>query len=147
MQNMDGAIRVDGNGSASPAPIPTIDFPAIGSLEAHVQRVGDGAVLSLAGEFDLATLGLAERGLQEALASSESGRVAIDLRELTFICSTGIKFLVLASKEHGMKLTVIESETLAVKRVLSIVGIDSSYFAAAAKAARRADSSPSTVTA
>lgn len=117
------AAFVDGHGSAHP------DFsirglPVIGLLKADVQKDGDGAVLSLAGEFDLATLDVAERGLQEALDSSESGRVTIDLREVTFLCATGIHFLAVASKDLGPNLTVIESEAPAVKRVLSIVGLD-----------------------
>ena len=103
----------------------------VGILAVDVAQDSERAVLSLTGEFDLATRDLAERGLQEALDSSESGRVVIDLRELTFIGSTGIEFLVLACKDHGSKVTVVESESPAVKRVLDIVGLDSNYFAAA----------------
>lgn len=133
MQSTNGTTNVGGDRSSSPDRLlPPIEPPAPGLLAVDVERNRDGAVLLLAGEFDLATRDLAERGLQTALASSESGRVVIDLRALTFICSTGIEFLVLACKNLGPKVTVIESEAPAVKRVLDIADFEASYLASPA---------------
>lgn len=66
------AAFVDGNGNS--APDFWIRVLPFGLLKADVQEDGDSAILSLAGEFDLATLDVADRGLQEAVDCSESGR-------------------------------------------------------------------------
>jgi anti-anti-sigma factor len=84
---------------------------------------GERAVLRLAGEFDLSNVGAAQESLTKALGQSRSGSVVVDMRELTFIDSTGIAFLLRAIQEHGRSLTIRESETRAVRRLLGLMGI------------------------
>lgn len=117
---------------SSPTQIRPGDLPPPGMLTTEVREAEGAAVLSLAGELDLATIERAEAGLRRALAATPSGRAVIDLREVTFICSTGIAFLIRARREHGRRLSMIESESPAVKRVLEIVGLDLEGLSAAA---------------
>jgi anti-anti-sigma factor len=94
------------------------------TLAVRVEVDGERAVLGLIGEFDLSNLEAAQVGLRRALDESPSGRVVIDMRELIFIDSTGIAFLVHTVKEHGPKITVRRSEAPAVRRVVGLVGAD-----------------------
>lgn len=132
MNRKDEVARGGPGRDPSGNPVPRIDASTAGLLEVDVSTEGDATVLSLAGEFDLATLELAERGLRSARDGSKSGRVVIDLRGLTFICSTGILFLVKARDELGQNLTVRESDSPAVRRLLGIVGLEGVLGSAAA---------------
>lgn len=100
----------------------TMDEPGA-TFAARVEVEGEAAVLRLVGELDLSRGEAAEAGLAKALGQSPSGQVVIDMRELAFIDSTGISILVRAIKEHGSSLSIRESEALAVRRVLGLVGI------------------------
>jgi anti-anti-sigma factor len=95
-----------------------------GTLEVRVARDGDTATLVLVGEFDLATLRAARAGLEEARRNG-ARRIVVDLRDLTFIDSTGIAFLIAARRDDpDDRLSFIPSESLAVRRVLGITGVD-----------------------
>jgi anti-anti-sigma factor len=91
---------------------------------ADIEADDGRAVLRLAGELDLSQVDTAESGLRRSLEQRPSDGVVIDLRELTFIDSTGIAFLVRALQEHGSDLSFRESESPDVRRVLGIVGLD-----------------------
>lgn len=84
----------------------------------------DRAVLSVAGEIDLGTVGR----LDAALASVEPLRlptVVLDMSEVDFIDSSGLHRLVIALKrqrEHGGDL-VVRAPSPQVLRVLDIVGL------------------------
>lgn len=91
---------------------------------AKVEADGERAVLRLAGEFDLSNLEAAQAALSRALGQSRSGSVLIDMRQLVFIDSTGIAFLVRAAQQHGGKLSFRESDARAVRRILGFVGMD-----------------------
>lgn len=93
-------------------------------FEISVSHEGETSTLAFAGEFDLAQLDLARARLDE-VERNGTGHIVIDLRELTFIDSTGIAFLLGAIKrdERG-RLSFIPSQTAAVRRVLGITGVD-----------------------
>jgi anti-sigma B factor antagonist len=71
--------------------------PNLGSLALRSERHGDAYVIALVGELDLDG---APR-LEEELLSAEATDVAsivVDLRELEFIDSTGLRLLVMAAE-------------------------------------------------
>ncbi|HKT83235.1 MAG TPA: STAS domain-containing protein [Solirubrobacterales bacterium] len=95
----------------------------LGSLEAHISRRGETVTLALAGEFDLASVETVREKLAEACSDAPS-QVVIDLRELTFIDSTGISFLLSTVKADEMRrLAFIGCDSPAVQRVLTITGV------------------------
>jgi len=82
-----------------------------------------GVRLALRGEMDLATV----PGLQERLEALRASRtpVVIDLREVTFIDSTGIRCLLLAGTDaarDGWRVEVIQGPKQ-VRETLEVAGI------------------------
>lgn len=97
--------------------------PARGILEARVSQDGDSVTLALAGELDLATADTVREKLAKARDDGAS-RVVVDLRELTFIDSTGIWLLLSAVKEDEEgRLSFIPSKSAAVQRVFAVTGV------------------------
>ncbi|MDA0162153.1 STAS domain-containing protein [Solirubrobacter ginsenosidimutans] len=84
------------------------------------RRVGDAIVVAPAGEIDLATVD----DLQAAVdaAAGESEQVVLDLREVTFIDSAGLR-LVLQSSRAIAGFGVVRGSR-EVQRVFDLVGLD-----------------------
>jgi anti-sigma B factor antagonist len=103
---------VSGNG---PAPF-SVDVVKNDALDLVIVR----------GELDLATAPELEDALLPLLR--EGGSVLLDLRELEFMDSTGVRVIVaahLAGQEHGGRLSLARTEAgSAVARVLEISGLD-----------------------
>lgn len=80
------------------------------------------------GELDLATAPELEQRVLGALRSGANGTVVLDLRELTFLDSTGVRTIVAAhqvAKDVGVELRLVRpSEESTVWRVIEISGID-----------------------
>jgi anti-anti-sigma factor len=94
-------------------------------LEIESERTGTTVRLALRGELDISTADQLETEI-EALNSGGSERVVLDLRELEFIDSSGIRILVLAAKrfgEAGREFALIRGIE-EVDRVLRLTGID-----------------------
>jgi anti-anti-sigma factor len=92
------------------------------SLE--VIEVAGSARLVLRGELDAASAPAANRALLELLEGG-SGRVTIDLRELDFMDSMGVKFLIDgrdAARQRGVELALAYDEGV-VERVLTVSGV------------------------
>jgi anti-anti-sigma factor len=90
-----------------------------------VEQAGDRTVVAARGELDLATAPQLETALLPPLGDGAS--VALDLRGLDFMDSTGVRVIVaahLAAGEHGGALTVCATPDGAVARVLEISGLD-----------------------
>jgi anti-anti-sigma factor len=64
-------------------------------LEITTATVDDGTVLALSGELDIASAPALERTLDD-LGPSLPGRLVIDLTEVTFMDSTGLRALLFA---------------------------------------------------
>ena len=64
-------------------------------FEAHVLRLDGSVVVALAGEVDMATASQFRAVLEEAVAASS--RVILDCDQLSFIDSSGLRELLLAS--------------------------------------------------
>lgn len=86
---------------------------------------GQEGMVALEGELDHSNADVAKAGLCETMEKLE-GRIVVDMRELSFIDSTGIALLVTLLREtNGSgRLQFLPSESRAVKRVLRITGVD-----------------------
>lgn len=98
-----------------------------GTLAIKILRDGAGQTLSLSGELDLANAETFATALETA--ERESATVTIDMTALEFIDSTGIAVLVAAHhrlNEGGdtIRLRLVSSEATAVKRVMTLTGLD-----------------------
>lgn len=86
--------------------------------------MGEARVLRLAGELDLAGVDLFERMVETELGAGP-GTVALDLRELTFMDSSGLRALVMADrrvKGAGGHLVVVRPAG-SVERVLALTDV------------------------
>jgi anti-anti-sigma factor len=87
-------------------------------------RQGQAHVLRLIGELDLGGVELFERTL-EAELGAEGGVVALDLRDLTFMDSSGLRALVMADgrvKNAGGNLVVVRPSG-SVERVMRLTDV------------------------
>jgi anti-sigma B factor antagonist len=97
------------------------------SFEARTERLGTMTVVVLAGELDIA----AEAGATAALtdAIGDGGVLVADLRELTFLDSTGVRVLLTAdlhAKERGVRFGVARSDGM-VRRLLEVTRIEERF--------------------
>jgi anti-anti-sigma factor len=67
-------------------------------LYVRMELLSQRATVHVAGELDIASLGRVERVVEEALAAG-AGRIEIDLRDLTFMDSSGLRLII--SLHHG----------------------------------------------
>ncbi len=93
-------------------------------LQIEVRYEKDRAVVSLRGELDLASAPLLQSEIQSSQIVSAAALV-LDLQELTFIDSTGLRVLLGAHKsstERGQEFAVTRGSPQ-VQRLLSITGV------------------------
>ncbi len=93
-------------------------------LRMRSSREGDTHVIALAGDLDLTTVPDVERELRRAEQTTASV-LAVDLSELTFIDSTGIRLMMQAqrrSAKSGIRLVVVPG-TGPVQRLFDICGV------------------------
>lgn len=91
--------------------------------EAH--RSDDTTRLALAGEFDLSNASQVEDALKE-VESERPALLVLDLRELTFMDSTGLRVMVSAdarARDDSRRLAVVQGPE-SVHRVFRITGLD-----------------------
>jgi anti-sigma B factor antagonist len=96
-----------------------------GLLTVVVEREGDSRCIRLAGELDLANAHTLDAELGEALADDQC-EILVDMRQLTFIDSTGIAIVVaaLARADEHKRLRFLPSKAEAVSRVLQLTGVE-----------------------
>ncbi len=100
-----------------------------GALTLSSKSVGSTHTIALAGELDLANVGVFQALLGEARAAGATA-IVVDLEALTFIDSSGLAALVYAHRdlnEHGDAascLRVVASPALGVRRVIEMTGLD-----------------------
>ena len=97
----------------------------LGQLSLRSHRDGDVHTIALRGEMDLSNAGEVERELTHAEAT-DAATILIDLSELTFMDSTGIRLLIAAdarSRADSCRLRLTRPPA-PVFRVLCIAGID-----------------------
>ena len=94
-------------------------------FECRVSREGERVRLSLYGELDIAAAG----GLDHEIADVEregARHIVLDLRNLTFLDSTGLRSLIAAdarAREEGRRLTLVQGPDV-VQRVFAITGLE-----------------------
>ena len=92
---------------------------------ASIERDADTAFIRLEGEFDLSC---EDRFHAEVarITAWQPGTVVLDLRDLTFIDSRGLRMVLEldgASRQRGFELALVQADGQ-VQRVLSITGLD-----------------------
>jgi stage II sporulation protein AA (anti-sigma F factor antagonist) len=91
-------------------------------FHASSERLSDETrVVRVTGELDLYTATELERALR--LAGAADGRVVVDLRECTFIDSTGLGILVAADRRSGGNGLLIVASSQEVLRAFEVGGI------------------------
>ena len=96
----------------------------IPSFELRVVHTGQSVHIAPCGELDIATTPELEQALADATADSLT-EVVLDLRELTFMDSTGLRALAQANAhadERGVALSIIRGPRQ-IERVLEISGL------------------------
>jgi anti-sigma B factor antagonist len=93
-------------------------------LEITTRRDGDSVTIALDGELDLVTGTKLDAAIRDA-EESEIGAIVLDLSELSFVDSTGLKFLLEAdarNRADGNRLTFVPPEHPGVKKLLAVTG-------------------------
>ena len=90
--------------------------------EFTISRIDDGSGLKVIGELDAAT---APQLTTELSRASHEGDVVLDLSELTFLDSCGVRsILEFAKRRNGNGPVVISKASPAVVRVFEILGLE-----------------------
>ena len=84
------------------------------------RRAGDAIVVAPVGEIDLATVPVVEAEI--AAAIDETPALILDLRDVTFIDSAGLR-LVLETSRRAIPFSVVRGPR-EVQRVFGLVGLD-----------------------
>jgi len=93
-------------------------------LAIEVSEAGSLRLFRLAGEFDMAAVDRFERSLS-ADGTSRSPKVVLDMRELTFIDSSGLRAVVMADQRRradGGRLIVVRGPAR-VNEVFEVTGV------------------------
>ena len=104
---------------------PTGELVADGPLSIKVVREHGVLTLEVHGEVDLSNAGSLDAELVRA-ESSDAGQIVLDLRGVSFIDSSGLRVLLLATRRSASdsdRLGIIRG-TGQVSRVLAMTGID-----------------------
>jgi anti-sigma B factor antagonist len=94
------------------------------NLEIEISRADGACVVRLAGEFDLAGVEAFEEELGRRSVPGEETLV-LDLRELTFIDSSGLRAVVMADRrirDEGRRFVVVRGPKKII-RVLDLTGV------------------------
>ena len=94
------------------------------SFDVRTERMGTATVVAFAGELDIASEVPAAAALEAALGNG--GPLIADLRELTFVDSTGVRVLLVAhlhAHKKGVLFGVARADGM-VRRLLEVTRID-----------------------
>jgi anti-anti-sigma factor len=96
----------------------------VDQLHIGTRREGGRAILSLAGELDMASVEILQRAIEDEDLRGEA-LIVLDLQQLEFIDSTGLRSILTAlerCRERGQKLAVTPGSQQ-VQRLLRITGV------------------------
>lgn len=97
---------------------------APGPISTSVAHRGGAAVVSIGGEIDLSTAPAFEDALALALAA-DPGVLAIELSEVTFMASVGLRILAATSEKVGESTRIaVVANSPAVSRPIQLTGLD-----------------------
>ncbi|CAA9511136.1 MAG: hypothetical protein AVDCRST_MAG85-2350 [uncultured Solirubrobacteraceae bacterium] len=91
------------------------------SLDASVR--GDTATIRLTGEVDLFTGSELSAVLDDLVSRGDVHTVVVDMREVTFLDSTGLRILLAAHQAEGYDLAVVQGSRAVVK-AFEVTGLD-----------------------
>ena len=91
------------------------------SLDASVR--GDTATITLTGELDLYTGSELSAVVDDLVGRGDVRTVVVDLREVTFLDSTGLRILLTAHQADGYDLAVVQGPRAVVK-AFEVTGLD-----------------------
>jgi len=97
----------------------------LGRLHLRSERDGDVHYIALRGELDLANAEDVQRELKR-VESTDAKAIVVDLQQLSFLDSTGIRLLLEAqarSMQDGQRLSLLRAPEI-VQRVLRIAGVE-----------------------
>lgn len=95
------------------------------AFEVDVERGEGRAVVRVSGEFDLAATEVVEGALL-AVEGAGNGLVVLDLREVTFLDSTGLRTITSAdhrAREAGRELRIVRGAEQ-IQKLLYLTGMD-----------------------
>jgi anti-sigma B factor antagonist len=95
------------------------------TLDVTTERQGGQARVVLAGELDIASTEMLEREL-ESLEGDSPATLILDLRQVEFIDSTGLRAVIAANeraREAGRRLVVVRGSN-AVERLFTVTQLD-----------------------
>ena len=101
------------------------EFPIPEAFSVRTEQHGDAAVVIPTGELDLATAPALEDALSRSFDGDGGGRVVLDLRELEFIDSSGLRTLLTArrrAEEAGAQFSLVAGHR-GLERTLEIAGV------------------------
>ncbi len=101
------------------------DFSMPEAFSVRIEPRGEAAVVVPTGELDLATAPALEAALARAFQSAGAARVVLDLRELEFIDSSGLRTLLTARKraeDAGSQFSLVAGHR-GLERTLEIAGV------------------------
>lgn len=93
-----------------------------GEFSIRAVHLREGILLALHGELDLSTVAILEDAMQSAERSH--ALVVVDLRDLTFLDSTGLHVLISAeqrARRSGARLVIVQGPAQ-VRRLLELTG-------------------------
>ena len=101
------------------------ELPPAEAFTVRTVRHADATVVVPAGELDLATAPALEHALTRAFATAAAERVVLDLRELEFIDSSGLRTLLTARRradDAGANFSLVAGHR-GLERTLEIAGV------------------------
>jgi anti-sigma B factor antagonist len=101
------------------------EYPIPEAFSVRVETRGEATVVIPSGELDLATAPALEAALGRAFETAGEGRLVLDLRELDFIDSSGLRTLLTArrqAEEAGAQFS-LDAGHRALERTLEIAGV------------------------
>ena len=93
--------------------------PAAQLLRISTERNGDSVTIALSGELDLASADELDQAVRDC-EETEIGGIVVDLSNVSFIDSSGLRALLQARKRMGGRLHFVPSKHDAVARLLAI---------------------------
>ena len=91
----------------------------------ETEQDGNGARVALSGELDMAATFTLEQELDRLIDRERVRRLVLDLRDLTFVDSTGLRLLVQTdarAREGGFELALVRGRP-EVQRVFELAGL------------------------
>jgi anti-anti-sigma factor len=95
-------------------------FEATARLKAGVESVDGTSSVVLDGELDLATVPVAEQAINDVDKGVET--LVLDLRRLSFLDSSGLRFILATEEASGSRRVVIIRGPAQVDRVFELTG-------------------------